>query len=221
VSKIEKQVLKFATCEKLEEYLKKYFEEINNVDELQIFAHQINDYRYDGINDPTKKLNRILESGLMANDYYTTEGTMICLGSSKDKEIVKKIIDYDYHRVHGKDCRQYPTLILAFPKRVKVNGQEVEFASSKYSRNVPDGLTNLTQLMESKAKTRITVHRQYTPCTWLDVVYQSRYSPKDNLLAVEVNEKGVIADYNCDLEKALVARAEDIQCMLNDYLNEP
>lgn len=163
----EKIVLK--NKEQLEKCLKVLFDDINQVDEFIICAHQVNNHR-DAVadSDPMLKLDSILKSGLYASRYGSIDGTVRRMGSSKDKSVVKNVADYNYHV--SENSKTFPTVILALPRFIDVDGQKVEYASSDYIMNDETGKKKLRDMLETKKSRNRSPDNQHTAKCWADVL---------------------------------------------------
>lgn len=242
----------FSNREDFINFLRNYFSDISEVDELELFAHQVNDWR-DFIygEDPMEKTNGILKSGLSASKYGSTDGTLTRMGSILDGDVIDKIIDYDYHgfkKLKGQNC--FPTVILAFPKKVKINGSDVDFTDSEYTTDHGDYDKKISQSLQNGGAGVVSnAGSQFTPKTWLDVIHCFRnYSAEDNLMAFYKDEKQMynlilpeshwifqgreeyerhkasiskkIEEEGCDLPEAIRRKVQENQWLVDSALDE-
>lgn len=163
------EFLKFNNKQELAEFLKVYFKKISVVDEFIILAHQVNDFRSDfSTYEPLGKLASILQGGLSASKYASIDGTTIRMGSSLEEKTADESVDYDYHHCH--ENRIYPTVLLALPRFVEVNGEKTEYVMSKYVRK-DRKVTNLKQLYyEKTGNDCVILDNQYAVKCWADVL---------------------------------------------------
>lgn len=246
-SKLKK--LKFNTKQELRQAIEKYLASHNKKDEMMIYAHQINDYRSEvGASDPILKLNSVLENGLAASRYSTIDGTVTCMGSNKDKDIVDNILNYDYHMFGENRRDDYPIVVLAFPRYINVDGKDVEYSTSQYAKEKPDSQKKLTALLDGKISKYQVPDPQYTPKRWIDVVKGfDNFTPNDTLFAFYKDNEGYylclpsthwleqdekkynqhkqnlaehIKKYDSNLEKAIIAECQKYQQVIEDYLND-
>lgn len=184
------EFMKFNSKQELTDFLKNYFKEISDVDEFIILAHQINDFRDEfSTYEPLEKLASILYSGLSASKYASIDGTTIRMGSSLEGKTADAAVDYDYHVYHKN--RIYPTLLLALPRFVEVNGEKTEYVMSKYVRK-DRKVTNLKQLYyEKTGDDCVVLDNQHAVKCWADVLKGfSSFKTGDTLCAFYETDDG-------------------------------
>lgn len=225
--------LTFKNKYELVDYLQGYIDDINCVDEFSVFAHQVNDYRDDlGEGNPHSKMELILQNGLSASKYGSIYGTLNFMGSSKDANTVERATDYNYHYSDQKACF-FPTVLLAFPRFVLVDGKKVEYATSKYTSKEPHAHDMLVKLIKERDPYDFPPLLQHTPKCWADVLKGfNKFSTLDTLCAFYKDASGEyhlifphthwaeqelglyikhkqklatrIAEYNTDLDDAII-----------------
>lgn len=163
------EFIKFNNKQELTIFLKIYFKKISAVDEFIILAHQVNDFRDEfSMYDPMEKLSSILRFGLSASKYGSIDGTTIRMGSSLQEHTVDEAMDYDYHLYHKN--RIFPTVLLALPRYVDVNGEKTEYVMSQYVRK-DRRVDNLKQLYREKTGDDFVVlDNQHAVKCWADVL---------------------------------------------------
>ncbi len=123
--------LNFKNREELRKYLFEQMKELNKKGEFNIFVHQINNYKnfFDhGEDILQRKIDGIFDGGLRLGQYSSIFGTTNLVSCSSDLD-VDSILDYNYYRNSN-----FPTLVMAIPKYIDVDGKKVEFSS--YKNNV-------------------------------------------------------------------------------------
>lgn len=222
----------FDNEEELSKYFSSILDKLNKKDEFIILAHQINnfkDYIFDS--DPQKKLCSIMKEGLSASRYGSIDGTVNRMGSSKDESTVYEVIKYDYH--NAKNVCSFPTVVLALPRFVDINGTKIEFVMSDYLKEKDCSQEKLSKLFREKYSRVFTPDAQHTPKCWADILKGFKnFNVCDNLCAfykmpdgkycllvphIHWSEKNndeylayknriskAIENYNCSLEDAII-----------------
>lgn len=164
--------------------LQEYLEDVNDMDEMSVFAHQVNDYRDEfGDGNPHEKLMSILHGGLDAARYGSIYGTLNFMGSSRDALTVERATQYNYHY---SDTRAgfFPIVLLAFPRFVNIDGKKEEYATSKYTPKEPHAHQMLVRLLEAKYPYALPPLLQHTPKCWADILKGfSKFGTADTLCA--------------------------------------
>ena len=197
-----------------------------------IFTHQINGARDDFFEtDPLDKLKGIFSYGLACRRYGSINGTTVMAGTVKNSKdhllvpaiddktdeetkqaiikeydfenLIDTILNYDFHNFGKHGDNTYPTLLLAFPKYIEVDGKQVEFATSAYCKLRPDGRNKIEEMMHSKTNKYIFFDSQHFAVSWLDIFKDmertedgfdfrgfSSFPPEFNLLAFYKDESG-------------------------------
>ena len=182
--------MKFNSKQELADFLKVYFKEISTVDEFIILTHQVNDFRDEfSTYEPLEKLASILKFGLSASKYASIDGTTIRMGSTLEEKTADEAVDYDYHLYH--ENRIYPTVLLALPRFVDVNGEKTEYVMSKYVRK-DRKVTNLKQLYyEKTGDDCVILDNQHAVKCWADVLKGfSSFKTGDTLCAFYETDDG-------------------------------
>ena len=226
-----------------EEELSKYFTKIMETDVFIILVHQRNNFRdYIFDSEPQKKLCSIMKDGLSASRYGSIDGTVNRMGSSKDKSTIDEVLKYDYHGT--KKCHCLPTVVLALPRFIDVNGTKTEFVMSNYLKEKDCSQEEFSKLFKEKYSRVFTPDSQHTPKCWADVLKGFKnFNVCDNLCAFYPMEDGKyclllphihwsekskedflaykdriskkIASYDCSLEDAIIREQRKQQSYIN------
>lgn len=241
----------FETPNELKAYLQNYLKQINCMDEFELFAHQVNHYSGEFLHETNEydKMKMVLKSGLKASHYGSVDGTLRYVGESTQPETVANVLNYDYHGYGQKGVNRYPTIVLAFPKDVNVNGEKVPYAISDYSVNNDDWNTRICKMLKEKSNMYPSVDSQYTPKCWADIVKGfSSFKPTDTMFAVYLDKDGkyhllmphthwaendvkayaehkkdlakIIKSYDVDLDRAIIDEIDHYKRLVDSYYDD-
>ncbi len=134
----------FKNREEIKIYLLEQMNELNRKGEFNIFVHQINNYKNyldSGEDVLQKKICGIIDDGLRLGEYSSIFGTTNLVASSLERN-VDPVIDYNYYR-----NSDFPILVVAIPKYINVDGNNVEYSS--YKNNVEGAREEIKQEFRS------------------------------------------------------------------------
>lgn len=154
-------------------------DELNKKGEFNIFLHQINEggYRSLGIlNGIPQKIESILKNGFSISKYSTICGTARLIGSSKDVQI-DEILDYNYYNTDANKSIS----VIAIPRFIEVDGQQVEFSSfnEKSNHDIDKTLKDIYF-----QETRYLPDAHHRKCSLFDAVKRYNELPKCYMLSV-------------------------------------
>lgn len=187
-NQLNKHSVRFNTFEDLEVYLAKQINNLNLDQEYSILAHQVNT-SYDIFNNRKfcvpeilhTKLNSIFEYGFSISEYSTIYGTARLIGSSEEN-VVNKLLNYNYYINidHRLIC------IIAIPKHIKVNGQNIEYSTYK---NL-SAINNIPELVAEYKKYSVLPEFHHFKCCLFDAIKGYRSLPKCYMLgAIEIDKE--------------------------------
>lgn len=120
----------FTSETETKQYLEDLFSNLNEVQEFNIYLHQINGFRDNmtnlfGKDIMLSKLNNLIKTGLNLSYYSSLSGTSILQGSTKNID-VDSVLNYDYYNEKDK-----VVCVIAIPKYMKIDNELVEYSSYK------------------------------------------------------------------------------------------
>ena len=129
VEKEDIEELKFETEEEYKTFLEGKLQALKKDGEYVIFMHEMYEHAY-GVDKSSLKEKKIgtLDNGLSYSKYASIIGTTKMVGDV-DKISADDIINYSYYDEKKEGIK--PSLILAFPKYITINGEKVEFVTYK------------------------------------------------------------------------------------------
>ena len=222
-----------------------------------VYTHQINGARDELFDShPMRKLKGVFKCGLACSRYGSISGTTVFAGtvrpegdkrtfpdlssiSDDEREAVEKeydfesvvdrLLNYDYHDFTSTGGNTFPTLVLAFPKVIEVDGKEVEFSTSKYCSYRPNGWDNLTALAKANPSKDLYRDSQHMPVSWKDISkdivktedgFEFRtfrdFNPHDTLLAFYKDENGEYHLFSPNTHWTNEANKEELKQYLKD-----